>query len=430
VNDLAAMATAVAEQSGIRLPRDRLAEAIERLYEDARESEDSEISGELLVGRLIDALTVKESYFLRQPEQLRALDWPQLLAQAIADRRSRVRVWSAACAQGEEPYTLALLASEEFGEQPPPVDVLGTDIADSALERAAAGRYGTRAVRHLTREARERFFEPRESGLEVSSRLRELVRFKSHNLARDPMPPPGEEPFDLIVCRNVLIYFEPFAIEHLTRSLPGALAAGAKLVLGAADRLCLTQRSLRDLGGRLGEVATRRPFRREARRRRRPSRPAPTRPAPAKRPRRPSRDVTDPALAGALRLADRGKLDEASQVAGAVVEGDPMSAPAHFVCGTVELARGDAAKAVRSLRAALYADPAFAAAAFQLGRAHDTLGQGQPARRAYRVALERLEAGPSPYPWLLEDVDAADLAVACAVRLRRGGSTSSGTTQR
>jgi len=421
VTDLATVATAIAEHSGIRLPLDRLAEAIERLYEDAGQPEDPKTSGEALVRRLIDALTVKESYFLRQPEQLRALDWPQLLAQAIADGRSRVRVWSAACAHGEEPYTLALLASESFGEQPPPVDVLGTDIAESALERAAAGVYGARAVRNLTREARERFFEPRESGLEVGGRLRELVRFKSHNLARDPMPPPGETPFDLIVCRNVLIYFEPFAIDHFTRSLPGALAPGGKVVLGAADRLCLTERSLRDLGGRLGDVATRRPFSREARGGRRPSRTAATRVAPAKRTRAAPRDVTDPALAGALRLADGGALDNASRVARAVAEGDPMSAPAHFVCGTVELARGDAAQAVRSLRAALYADPGFAAAAFQLGRAHDTLGQDQAARRAYRLALERLEAGPSPYPWLLEDVDAADLAVACAVRLRSGG---------
>ncbi len=96
-----------------------------------------------------------------------------------------------------------------------------------------------------------------------------------------------------------------------------------------------------------------------------------------------------------------------------------MNAPAQFVQGTLALAGGDPASAVPSLRAALYADPDFAAAAFQLGLAHDALDQTDAARRAYRLALERLQAGPSPYPWLLDDVDAADLAVACAVRLRR-----------
>lgn len=416
MRDLAAVATAVAEQSGIRLPLDRLAEAIECLCEEGGEPEDSGSSGEVLVGRLIDALTIKESYFFRQPEQIRALDWPRLLAQAIADHRDRVRVWSAACAHGEEPYTLALLASEAFGGHPPPVDVLGTDIADSALERARAGVYGARSVRYVSPEARERFFEPQESGLKVSSRLRALVRFKSHSLAQDPMPPPGEQPFDLIVCRNVLIYFEPFAIDHFSQKVSRALQPEGRLVLGAADRLCLTQRSLRNLDGLL-RGSPPRPFRRApARKRAEPRRPP--RDASAEKARLP-RDVTDPALAGALRLADEGNLEEAATVAGTVVEHDPMNAPGQFVRGTVALAAGDAAEAVRSLRAAIYADPGCAAAAFQLGRAHDALGDERAARRAYALALERLEAGTSPYPWLLEAIDAADIAVACAVRLNR-----------
>lgn len=97
-----------------------------------------------------------------------------------------------------------------------------------------------------------------------------------------------------------------------------------------------------------------------------------------------------------------------------------MNAPAQFVLGTLELTRGDAPAAVRALRAALYADSGFAVAAFQLGRAHDLRGEESAARRAYRLALECLDAGPSPYPWLLEDLDAADIAVACAARLNRG----------
>ncbi len=416
MSDLTAVATAVAEQSGIRLPLDRLAEAIESLYPESGRSPDFDASGDELVGRLIDELTIKESYFLRQPAQLLELNWSELHEAAVADGRTKTRVWSAACAYGEEPYTLALLASRALGGEPPPVDVLGTDIAESALARARAGVYGARGVRHLSPETRTLFFEQRGSGLAVGSRLRELVRFKAHNLARDPMPPAGEGPFDLIVCRNVLIYFEPFAIEHFTRSLPNALAPGGQLVFGAADRLCLTARAFRDLGGRLEtQPAPPLPIRRAPR--------PPSRPARPKRARRAPRDVTDPTLAEALRLADRGELDRALQVAQGVVEGDSMNAPAHFVCGTVELARGDAPKAVRSLRAALYADPTFAVAAFQLGRAHDVLGEPQAARRAYRLALERIEAESPAYPWLFDDLEPADLAVACAVRLRRHDST-------
>lgn len=417
MNDFAAIAAAVAEQSGIRLPVDRLAVAIEGIAREEGSGGGGVDSG-ALVRRLIDALTVKESYFLRQPDDLRALDWPLLLAQATADGRDRVRVWSAACAHGEEPYTLAMLAAEAFPAHPPPVDVLGTDIAGSALQHAGVGVYGAHAVRRLGSLERDRFFEPVAAGLAVREEMRRLVRFKTHNLARDPYPPPGEQRFDLIVCRNVLIYFEPFAIDHFARRMPGALYPGAKLVLGAADRLCLSGGSLRDLGEFFhSRPPARRPPPDGAAGLRRSPPPA-AGDARVAEPRGP-RAVTDPALAGALRLADVGKLGDAAEVARTVIARDEMNAPAHFVEGTLALAAGDPASAVRSLRAALYADPDFAAAAFQLGRAHDALGEDDLARRAYRLTLERLQAGPSPYPWLLEDVDAADLAVACAVRLKR-----------
>lgn len=419
MNDLAAITASIADESGIRVPHDRIEAAIARIAaEDA--GADGEREGEMLVGRLIEALTVKESYFLRQPEDLRVLDWSQLLARAVADGRRRLRVWSAACANGEEPYTLALLASDAFGSAPPPVDILGTDIAATALEFAAAGVYGERAVRNLSAEARERFFESRGPSSTINPRLRDLVMFKRHNLARDPMPPLGEAPFDLVVCRNVLIYFEPFALEHFVRMLPRALVPGGKLVLGAADRLCLSQSSLRDLRSHLGATpAPAAPFTREGRPRSQRGAAAREHPIRAGEA-RPSRDMTDPVLAGALRLADAGEVDEATAVAASIVRADPMNAPAQFVLGTLRLASGEAPGAVEALRSALYSDPGLVVAAFQLGRAHDVLGETAAARRAYRRALERLEAGASPYPWLLEDIDEADIAVACAARLNRG----------
>ena len=407
--DPARLAAEMAEEIGIRLSPERLRPTLDALGREALDIEDGGPTGNELVRHLIDVLTVKESYFMRQPESLRELHWGELLAGAMADGRSHVRVWSAACARGEEPYTLAMLASDAFGKQRPPVDVLGTDISETALAEAAKATFSARALRRLGGDAKRRFFEPGDERLTVASSLAALVRFKRHNLARDPIPPPGETRFDLIVCRNVLIYFEPFAIEHLVRGLPRALRAGGKLVLGTADRLCLTQESLRDLSGALvgGPPPQRLP------------RPLRERSSAPGRTRRPPRDTTDPALAGALRLADAGRLDEALRVASAVVEKDPMNAPAQFVVGTIELARGAPSAAVGPLRAAVYADAAFAVAAFQLGRAYDLLRDGESAQRAYRTALAHLEAGPSRYPWLLEDLEPADLAVACAARLAR-----------
>src|SRR5205814_9563365 len=99
------------------------------------------VTGPHLWAGLIDEITVKETFFLRHVEQLNELQWPRLLERARAAGSDRVRVWSAACATGEEPYSLALLACEAFGTNTPPVTILATDISASALARAQAGEH-------------------------------------------------------------------------------------------------------------------------------------------------------------------------------------------------------------------------------------------------------------------------------------------------
>src|SRR5206468_8208851 len=102
-------------------------------------------------------VTVKETSFLRDRGQLGNIDWSRLLAAARADGADRLRVWTAACATGEEPYSLALLASEELGPRPP-VSILGTDISSNAIESARRGRYRSRTVRDLDAGLRRRYF--------------------------------------------------------------------------------------------------------------------------------------------------------------------------------------------------------------------------------------------------------------------------------
>src|SRR5260370_39877707 len=107
------------------------------------------VRGRDLVERLIDEVTVQETSFARDRGQLDSIPWHSLLRSAQATGSAVIRVWSAGCATGEEPYTLALLAAEAFAPVPPPVDVLGTDISSRAVAAAAAGRYRERAVRPL-----------------------------------------------------------------------------------------------------------------------------------------------------------------------------------------------------------------------------------------------------------------------------------------
>jgi chemotaxis protein methyltransferase CheR len=330
--------------------------------------------GREAVARLVDEVTIKETSFLRDRRQLEAIAWRLLLERAHAAGSSTIRVWSAACATGEEPYTLAMLASEAFGPGEPPVRILGTDISAAALEAALAGRYRERAVRGIEPALRSRYFEADGDRLVAGERLRRLVALAPHNLAHDPIPPAGETGFDLIVCRNVLIYFDGETVERVIAALEAALRPGGMLILGSADTLCGTVRRLEQLGTG-GEPP-------------------------------PPRQVRGRTLRRPL-----GRAAEPEPPA------DALDADASFLRGVRELEGGDAPAAIGSLRRALYVDPTFGLAAFTLGRAHEAAGDTAAAKRAYEQALRTLDLADERHDHLLEQVDLGDVATACRARL-------------
>ena len=196
------------------------------------------IAGAAHVARLLDEVTVKETFFLRDARQLEQIPWQALLDRARQRGAASVRVWSAGCATGEEAYTLALLACEAFGSTEPPVTILATDISEGALRRARKGEYRTRSTRELDPSLRRRYFREDADRLVAGEQLRALVTFARHNLVHDPLPPLGQARFDLILCRNVLIYFDSETVDRVTAALDGALVPGGTLILGAADALC------------------------------------------------------------------------------------------------------------------------------------------------------------------------------------------------
>lgn len=365
--------------------------------------------GRDLVERLIDEVTVQETSFVRDRSQLDAIPWHSLQQSARAAGSAAIRVWSAACATGEEPYTLALLAAEAFAPVPPPVDVLGTDISGRAIAAAAAGVYRERAVRALDAALRRSYLEHQADGTySVGKRLRGLVRFRRHNLVRDQAPPPGEAGFDLITCRNVLIYFEPPVAERVLQRLNQALRPDGKLLLGAADALHRTVRiTAQERSG----------YRSPA------SQPGGRRPAEAADPRGHGPASSGESkgwqqLAAALAAAGTGDRDTALAEVQSLLTRNPLDADAQFVYGLVVLAAGEPARAAAAFRRALYADPGFALAAFTLGCAHDALGDKAAARRAYEQALRTLDPADDRHEPLLQQIDIGDIAAACQTRLR------------
>jgi len=413
---LAPLAQLIQRESGIALGPDRLPALAAAARRVAPGSDPDQVlsaaadprGGSALLERLVDEVTVKETFFFRHTDDIDGIDWRALYDAALLAGRGEVRVWSAACATGEEVYTLAIVACEAFATPRPPVRILGTDIAPSALARARRGLYGARSVARVPPGARARHLIDQEAVHAVADHLRALVRFERHNLVRDPTPPAGEAAFDLILCRNVLIYLDPPDVRRAVRGLEHALAAGGRLVLGSADRLCGLA-DLVDAHPRHANGVSPSDARRAARRRERLER----RPRPA----------ATPSAVDALRAVDAGRLDDAARAARAALERDGLDSAAHYVNGVIELDRGDAPAAVLALRRALFLQPAFALAAFALGRAHDMLGRPDAAARAYAHGLRTLEHLPIVHPELLGDAAPGDLATACRARLEALGVT-------
>ncbi|MBI2373159.1 MAG: methyltransferase [Deltaproteobacteria bacterium] len=184
------------------------------------------------------------TYFLREPRALELV-----VASLPEDRESRL--WCAGCATGEEAYSYALLASER-GRR---TQVLATDFDAGAVEAAREAIYGERAVRRVDARRRRVWFERQGERFRVTDPARSSVQLRMHDLLEplEEAPPGG---FDVISCRNVLLYLEPEDIERALRRLRSSLAPGGFVVLGAAERI--SSEILRRVGlvGSLHEGAT------------------------------------------------------------------------------------------------------------------------------------------------------------------------------
>jgi chemotaxis methyl-accepting protein methylase len=172
---------------------------------------------------LLDALTINVTKFFRNAETWNALR-PYL--EALARSRARLRVWSAGCASGEEPYTIAVLLAE--ARAPGTIDA--TDIDRLSLERTRQATYPDAAFTEMPDHLKRRYFQDGQPLPQV----RELVHVLQHDLTRERPPHP---PYDLIVCRNVVIYFERAAQERLFQVFVDALVPGGVLLLGKVETL-------------------------------------------------------------------------------------------------------------------------------------------------------------------------------------------------
>ena len=188
---------------------------------------------------LINSFTVNETYFYRELHQLQCLGH-SMLPEIIKSKRpgDRIRIWSVPCSTGEEPYSIAIWLLENWKlVDAYNVEIVGSDIDTSVLRHAVEGEYGKRALSRLPSAVQEAYFEqPTSESWRLIKDLRESVSFRPVNLV-DPASVQREGRFDIIFCRNVLIYFDDAARSRAVDHLYDAMLPGAFICLGHTESM-------------------------------------------------------------------------------------------------------------------------------------------------------------------------------------------------
>ncbi|HYG34107.1 MAG TPA: protein-glutamate O-methyltransferase CheR [Clostridia bacterium] len=185
--------------------------------------------------RVMDALSVQETYFWREMDQINELV-KSLVPQWFEKTRQPLRIWSAACATGEEPFTIAMALAEAGWFARGPIEIIGSDACVTGLEKARRGIFRERAFRNLPPELRAKYFQSVPQGWCIAPELLVRVRFQRANLVM-PSEIAGLARAPIIFCRNVFIYFSEHSIRRTVRCFAENMPVGGHLFVGVSESL-------------------------------------------------------------------------------------------------------------------------------------------------------------------------------------------------
>jgi chemotaxis protein methyltransferase WspC len=342
---------------------------------------------------LVELVVVPESWMFRDPEAFAAAT--ELARERLAQAPARqLRFLSVPCASGEEPYTIAM-ALQDAGIAPSSYLIDAVDLSAAAIARARRGRYTKNAFRGGKLEFRDRYFTRVGEEYEIAAPLRAQVNFAQGNLlAFDVSAQAGR--YDVIFCRNLLIYFDEPTCAAAAGRLATLLADDGVLFAGYAEVPAFCQNgfaplrhpgafALRKQGTSPAPAASRAPAVRLRPARAAPARLPPRPPEPAPAPAAPP----EPLLERAQRLADQGELDAAGEACRAALQADPNCAEGWFILGMLSDCRNDSAAAAEYWRRCVYLQPGHYQALCHLAAQAEAAGEHAAAtafkRRAARV---------------------------------------------
>ncbi|OGR44332.1 MAG: hypothetical protein A2X35_02590 [Elusimicrobia bacterium GWA2_61_42] len=441
--DLEEFSAFIAERTGLYFPREKFQDlelAVSRAapelgFTDAAACINSLVTSppdKELLETLAAYLTIGETYFFRNKadfDAIRNIVLPALTGDG--KREQTLRIWSAGCATGEEPYSLAmLLDSCSPALRSRAVSILATDINSKALREAGRGIYGDWSFREVPEQIKATYFtKTRDKKLHLLPRIRGMVDFSYLNLAEDSYPSllTATNAMDLILCRNVLMYFRADLAEAVLRKFRAALKDGGWLILGPAEGpltfsdkipgleparlpgLTIYRKAAGPRPQPPALYAAAAPSRTTAARTRPP---AP--PAPKKRPLEEAGGLyraglyteagkeleallaAEPQNAAGLVLlarvrANLGRLAEAGKLCAEAIEADKLDPLAHYLLGTIFLEEGRDSEAGMSFRKALYLAPDHILTHLALGNLFLRGGKAAWARRHFKSAAALLK---------------------------------------
>lgn len=435
---LVALSQLVESWIGLHIPRARLGDLERGLRAAADEM--GWADAEAFTRHLMDApdcqeledmlaahLTIGETYFYRDPRAFEVFEnevLPQLKRHRGGGEKN-LRIWSAGCCTGEEPYSLAMAVRRVLGEDSGwKVRILGTDLNPRFLRKASEGIYGPWSFRTLPEDMRDRFFHKHSTDRWVlDDRIKQDVSFSTLNFIDDCFPSPANDThsLDVIFCRNVLMYFAHETTSKVIAKLRQCLVDGGWLFTGATDGPSdlFTGFEKHDAEGtmvyRRSNHAARAPKPAALEVDRPVPEPVPLAPVTATPPVSPSRQaaIAPPLLAlspptpikeketittaavtdlrhEARRMADQGRLSEALVTIDRALECDKLDVLSHYLRGVILHEQNREEEATASLQRALYLDPGFVLAHVTLGNLMRRGGKERAARRCFDNAREIL----------------------------------------
>ncbi|MBO5371320.1 MAG: protein-glutamate O-methyltransferase CheR [Lachnospiraceae bacterium] len=180
--------------------------------------------------QFVNFLTINVSEFYRNPEQWKLLD-REVIPELIQKFGKNIKIWSAACSTGDEPYSLVMAFSKHLPLNQ--IKVIATDIDKQVLAAAKVGLYNEKSIAGVPDEFKKKYFTKVGSSYQISNEIKSRVEFKEHNLLKDPYP----SGCHLIVCRNVLIYFTEEAKEDIYKKFNQALTKDGVLFIGSTEQI-------------------------------------------------------------------------------------------------------------------------------------------------------------------------------------------------